>query len=225
MEAAGLGRPAPGGHREVQAPEGNSGGRAQFSCSKNSDGAFARKRRAGRVPDAVRVDDVPVHPEVVTQRMADNPLGHPFAHPGIDHPAQGLGQGGVAHDPLDPRPEAEDRLHAGVGRKVLQGRGGGIDDVVHIFGGGLGHHAGSKSCLGQRLRQFVGVVRPEGGSSEKYGWHRQAFGGGRGAAQSAQGQLGLSRCRFVKRGGTSCPRGQSPAVTTAFTASARIPVL
>ncbi len=55
---------------------------------------------------------------MVEQRIADNPLNHPFGQSGIDHPRQGLRQRRVSDQGFDPGPQVQN--------------GFGIDEVAEI---------------------------------------------------------------------------------------------
>ena len=56
--------------------------------------------------------------------MAQHVTGHPLAHSlrqaRVHHPGKWLGQGRVAHDVLDARPEIEDGLRPDEGAEIRQ---------------------------------------------------------------------------------------------------------
>ena len=160
-------RAAPPRHRKMQGGKGVGAGGAKGAHAEQRDRSFPGQRRAGRVPDVARVDDMAVHPEMVAQRMAHDPFDHALGQAAVDHAAQRLGQGCVAHDPLDPGPQAEHGLAAGEGGKVLQRGRGGIDDVIDRRRiGCLGHHVAGNPGLDQQRWQDVAVFGPKGGGGE-----------------------------------------------------------
>ena len=97
---------------------------------------------------------------MVTQGVANHPFHHPLGQGGIDHAAQGLGQAGIADDPLDPGPKTENGLGAGKGGEILQVGGGGVDDVIDRFGGGFGHDIARNAPFGERFGQRGPVSAP-----------------------------------------------------------------
>ena len=89
------------------------------------------------------VYDVAVHAQMMAQGVAHDPFHHPFRQVRVHHACQRLGQGGIAHNPLDPGPKAEHGFAAGEGGEILQGGRRGVDDVVNQGrNGGFGHDLG-----------------------------------------------------------------------------------
>ena len=166
-----LGRPAPPGDREIQRAKRPRAGGSQRPHPQHRHRPFPGQRRTGRLPHMRGVHDVTVHPQMMAQRVAHDPFHHALGQPGIDHPAQGLGQGGIADDALDPGPQAQHGLAAGEGREILQRRRRGVDDVidgprVRCFG----HQAPRDPRFGQQVRQNVAVLMPQrGGGKEDQG--------------------------------------------------------
>ena len=62
--------------------------------------------------------DLSVHPKMVTQHMATNPLHHALGQTAIHHPRKRHRETGIADDILHPGPKAQHGFGAGIGRKV-----------------------------------------------------------------------------------------------------------
>ncbi len=75
-----------------------------------------------------------VHPKVITQDMARDPLDHAFFQPCVDHPAQRLCERRIADNPFYTGPEAKNCFGVGEGGEVTDRAVRRIDDVIDIGG-------------------------------------------------------------------------------------------
>jgi hypothetical protein len=133
-----LGRSRPAQHPEVQRCERLGAGRAQDAKAQHGNRAVACQGRSGAcAPDAVLAVDMRVHPQVVAQHVARDPLHHAFGQAVIDHARQRDLERGIAGHVLHPCPEVQDRLEPRVGGEVRQAAVGRVDDVVDLRRGGV----------------------------------------------------------------------------------------
>ena len=192
------GRPAR--HPETQPGQCAGDGRAELSGPQHHDRAFRGQWRHDLVPPHP-VLRIAVHSQMRPQRPAGAVFHHTLRQPRIDHPAQRLGQRGVADDPLDPCPQALHDAGTGEGREIhraaILGIAGGIDHRVKARRVALALQVklGAGGAQGRRP-----VVPQRGGGGEE-GPHL--------SAACSHGRTG--RCRRPSAGSSAACRHSSPS--------------